>query len=64
MDNKNTRGPQDSARINVNEDYELQYWTKKFNVSADRLKEAVKQVGVSAMAVEKYLSGRSGQPRN
>lgn len=64
MDNRNMKGPQDSARINVNEDYELQYWTKKFNVSADRLKEAVNQVGVSAMAVEKYLSGSSGQPGN
>ena len=64
MDNKNRKGPQDSARINVNEDYELQYWTTKFNVSAERLKEAVSQVGVSAMAVEKHLKGNTGQPRS
>ena len=25
----------DRKRINVNEDYELRYWTEKFGVSAD-----------------------------
>jgi hypothetical protein len=29
-DEKNERGPQDASRINVNEDYELRYWSKKF----------------------------------
>jgi hypothetical protein len=64
MDNKNMKGPQDSSRINVNEDYELQYWSKKFNVSADRLREVVRQVGVSANAVEQHLKGNQGKPRN
>lgn len=64
MDNKSMRGPQDSSRINVNEDYELEYWTEKFNVSADRLKEVVGQVGVSAAAVEQHLLNNSGKPRN
>ena len=58
MDNKEMRGPQDRARINVNEDYELRYWSEKFNVSADELKDAVKKAGVAAEAVEKYLKGR------
>ena len=57
MDNKNLRGPQDSARVNVNENYELRYWSEKFHVSAERLMEAVREVGVSAVAVEKYLKG-------
>lgn len=54
-DNRNTKGPQDSARINVNEDYELSYWTEKFGVNPDQLKKAVQEVGVSAQAVEEYL---------
>lgn len=59
-DNKNITGPQDASRINVNEDYELQYWTKKFGVSADELRAAVEKVGVSASKVEEHLNaGRS-----
>ncbi len=59
MDDKSKRGPQDAARINVNEDYELQYWSEKFGVSRDQLKHAVTQVGVSAKAVEDFLKGKS-----
>jgi len=47
--------PQDASRINVNEDYEVRYWTEKFQVSAEQLKAAVKKVGVSAKAVQEYL---------
>ncbi|MBS1687578.1 MAG: DUF3606 domain-containing protein [Bacteroidetes bacterium] len=58
MDDKNKRRPQDAARINVNEDYELQYWTEKFGVSDEKLRQAVEKVGVSANAVERYLKGK------
>ena len=54
-DNKRKTGPQDSSRINTSEDYEVRYWTEKFGVSAEKLKEAVKNVGVSAKAVEDHL---------
>lgn len=56
MDSKQNVGSPDQDRINVNEDYELQYWSEKFNVSRDRLKEAVKAVGTSAKAVQEYLN--------
>jgi hypothetical protein len=56
-DNKQTTGGQDRARINVNEDYELRDWSKKFNVTPDRLKEAVAAVGDRAAAVQAHLSG-------
>lgn len=49
------RGPQDARLVNVNESWELAYWTKKFGVSEDQLKQAVKQVGTSAEAVSKYF---------
>ena len=55
MDNKQKTGSPDRDRINVNEDYELQHWSKKFGVSSDELKKAVKAVGTSAEAVEKHL---------
>jgi len=58
MDDKSKKGPQDAARINVNEDYEVRYWAGKFNVSAEKLKQAVEKVGVSAQAVEEYLKGK------
>jgi hypothetical protein len=43
--------------MNVHEDYEVRYWSKKFGVSADKLKAAVRKVGNSAQAVEKELKG-------
>jgi hypothetical protein len=54
-DDKSKAGGQDRTRINVNEDYELRDWAKKFNVSPDRLKAAVKEVGTAAKDVEKHL---------
>jgi hypothetical protein len=55
MDSKQNTGSPDRDRVNVNEDYELQYWTEKFGVSRERLKEAVEAVGTSVKAVEEYL---------
>ena len=54
-DDLQARGPQDRSRINVNEEWELSYWSKKFGVSPDQLRDAVSQVGVSAAEVEKHL---------
>ncbi|WP_412468512.1 DUF3606 domain-containing protein [Pedobacter sp. KLB.chiD] len=55
MDDKQKTGNADRARINVNEGYELDYWSNKFGVSKDKLKAAVETVGTSASAVEDYL---------
>jgi hypothetical protein len=57
-DDKTQTGSADRRRINVNEAYELRDWSKKLNVTPDKLKEAVQAVGTSADAVEKHL--RSG----
>ncbi|MCQ6961270.1 DUF3606 domain-containing protein [Mucilaginibacter aquariorum] len=56
MDSTKNVGSPDRDRINVNEDYELQYWSEKFGVSRDRIKEAVEAVGTSVEAVQKYLN--------
>lgn len=52
MDDKTKTRPQDSSRINMNEDYEVAYWTKKFGCTKQQLQSAVDKVGVSAKAVE------------
>ncbi|MGN6093103.1 MAG: DUF3606 domain-containing protein [Luteibacter jiangsuensis] len=44
-DDKSNRGQADRNRINVNEDYEVRYWTKEFGISEDALRDAVKRVG-------------------
>ncbi len=55
-DNKANRAPRDAQRINVNEDYEIKYWTEKFKVSKERLIKAVSQAGVMVEDVKKLLS--------
>ncbi len=60
-DNKKNTGKPDRDRISLSEDYEVQDWSKKFGVSAEELKKAVKQVGSMAKDVEAYLKkGKSG----
>lgn len=54
-DNKNKKRPLDAFKINVNEDYEVQYWAKTLKVSADELVDAVKKVGPQASKVRQYL---------
>jgi len=57
-DDKSKSGGQDRSRINVNEDYELRDWSKKFGVTPDELRAAVKVAGTSADAVEAHLKGQ------
>ncbi|MFG3450278.1 MULTISPECIES: DUF3606 domain-containing protein [unclassified Stenotrophomonas] len=54
-DDKKNSGSPDRDRINVNEDYELRYWTKALGVSAEELRAAVKAVGPTAAAVRDHL---------
>lgn len=54
-DDKRNAGSPDRERINVNEDYELQYWTKALGVSAEELRAAVEAVGPTAVAVRERL---------
>lgn len=59
-DSKAQAGGQDRKRINVNQDYELRDWSKKFGVSPEQLKKAVEKVGDRAEAVERELKGGRG----
>lgn len=54
-DDLNNRGAKDRARINVNEEHELRYWTKELGVTEEQLRAAVKSAGVMAADVRKHL---------
>jgi len=55
MDNTNKTGTPDRNTINLNEDYEVTYWTEALGVSKEELTEAVNKAGKSADAVREYL---------
>jgi hypothetical protein len=55
MDHKDNIGAPDRDLINTSENYEVEYWAKKFGISIEQLKAAVKAAGNSAAAVEKHL---------
>jgi methyl-accepting chemotaxis protein len=57
-DNLNLRRPQDSRRINVNQNYELNPWAKYFGVSEDELRRTVKTVGTSVDAVTNWFQDK------
>jgi hypothetical protein len=54
-DDKTKAGRPDRDRINLNEDYEVRDWAKKFGVSEDTLRQAVKKAGPAASDVAKQL---------
>ncbi|MFC5440112.1 MULTISPECIES: DUF3606 domain-containing protein [unclassified Rhodanobacter] len=54
-DDKTLRTPADAQRVNVGEDYEVRYWTNKWNVTPQQLRAAVDKVGVMADDVEREL---------
>ncbi len=54
-DDPKDRGAQDRSRISLEQDHEVRYWTQRFGVSEQRLREAVAAVGVSVDAVERHL---------
>lgn len=60
-DDKTKTGQQDRSRINTSEDYEVRDWSKKFGVSADELKKAVKAVGPMSKDVEAHLKKGSSK---
>ncbi len=57
-DDKSKTRPHDAERVNVHEDYEVEYWSKKFKCTPAELKAAVTKVGVMVKDVEKELKGK------
>jgi hypothetical protein len=57
-DDKLKTGRADRQRINANEPYELRDWSRRFDVTTDRLREAVTAVGPMVDDVERYLNAK------
>ncbi|MDB5805361.1 MAG: hypothetical protein JWN73_2683 [Betaproteobacteria bacterium] len=55
-DDLEVRGPIDRARINPHEAWEVDYWCHKFHIDSIQLKDALREVGNSAEAVEAYVA--------
>lgn len=54
-DDKTVTGSPDRDRINLSEDYEVQYWKNALGVSEQTLRDAVAAVGSTADAVRRHL---------
>jgi uncharacterized protein DUF3606 len=52
-------GKADDARINIERDHELRYWSEKFGVSREELQSAVAKAGPLIRNVREHLHHRS-----
>ena len=50
--------PRDRGRIDLSDPREVNWWRKRFDCSAEQLREAVAEVGDSAAMVEQVIDGR------
>ena len=57
-DDKTKTAPQDAKRVNVNEEYEVAYWSKRLATTPEKLRAAVSKVGVMVNDVEKEMNGK------
>jgi hypothetical protein len=60
MDNKNARDGRDRSRVAGEEKYEVQHIAEKFGVSAEEVRELIKEVGNDRERLEERLRGRGG----
>jgi hypothetical protein len=56
VDDLTKRGPADRSRVNVNEAWEVAWWTKELNCTEAQLRAAVKAVGVMVLDVKAHLA--------
>lgn len=56
VDNLQRKGPEDPRTINLSQEWEVKYWSQKYGITEEQLREIVKQVGSSRSKVEFYLN--------
>jgi len=55
-ENKNNKDYNDRSQIDANQSDELQYWTKKFNISSEQLTDAIMSTGsTNVQEIQDYL---------
>ena len=52
------RRPEDTSRVQIQQDWELKYWSDRFGVSRDKLRSAVTAAGSDVDAVRNLLRKR------
>jgi hypothetical protein len=57
-DDKSKTGGQARKLISLSEDHNVRDWSKKFGVTPDELRAAVKAVGNDAATVEAHVKGK------
>jgi hypothetical protein len=55
-DNLKETGKPDDQRINIEQDHELNYWSKELGVSHEELRNAIKHAGPVVRDVRQHLS--------
>lgn len=55
-DDLSRKGPEDPKKINLNQTWEINYWTKALGVSEVKLRKAVAAVGVYVSKVREWLN--------
>jgi Protein of unknown function (DUF3606) len=58
-DDPHKSSPQDAHRVNVHQEHDLQYWSEKWGVCPEHLKQAVEKVGPMADDVVGALGRRT-----
>jgi hypothetical protein len=54
--NKKRTDTKDRTTININQPYEVQYWSEKFNVTPDELRDAIERAGSEVKEIERTLN--------
>ena len=62
MDDLKKKGADDRRKINMNEAWEVDFWTNELGVSKDELQKVINKVGNSTAAVRREL-GQLGTSR-
>jgi hypothetical protein len=55
-DNLKETGKPNDARINVEQEHELSYWSEKLGVSREQLRKAVQAAGPMVKDVQRHLN--------
>jgi hypothetical protein len=61
-ENRNDSGPRDRTNINMNEGFEVRYWSKELGVSLEQLKSIVQKVGTLTSDIRQELASRGNRP--
>ena len=59
---RNDSGPRDRTSINMNEAFELRYWSKELGVSLAQLKALIQKVGPGTDAIRRELGSSANRP--